>query len=353
MNRITVSFLIVICLFVLTVLPFSVGATEQTGSTPSMAESSSVISTSSDVSTDSAPSDTGSSVTSDTSSNASSTESTPSDTSSESSSASSETSSAASSDASSSTPSDTSSDNATSSDTTASSDISTSSDTTTSSGTESQPDSDPEGGDVPSVVLPSADGFLVHFKDKKITVKAPEDAFESGVIMSVTELVDGNNFLIVKNVLSARADQFTAFRLAAANGQGLTAIPSSPIRLSITIPEGFDKSRVAILFITATGGVERVTFAFGEDKLTLDADVNNLGTYVIAELKPTENDATVSNPDSSSVNDGDQLTGARPDDNKKKEDPKWVSTFLLVASIVLLGGAAVAGIVVERLRLIK
>ncbi|MBO5746458.1 MAG: hypothetical protein J6S13_05145 [Clostridia bacterium] len=353
MNRITVSFLIVICLFVLTVLPFSVGATEQTGSTPSMAESSSVISTSSDVSTDSAPSDTGSSVTSDTSSNASSTESTPSDTSSESSSASSETSSAASSDASSSTPSDTSSDNATSSDTTASSDISTSSDTTTSSGTESQPDSDPEGGDVPSVVLPSADGFLVHFKDKKITVKAPEDAFESGVIMSVTELVDGNNFLIVKNVLSARADQFTAFRLAAANGEGLTAIPSSPIRLSITIPEGYDKSRVAILFITATGGVERVTFAFGEDKLTLDADVNNLGTYVIAELKPTENDATVSNPDSSSVNDGDQLTGARPDDNKKKEDPKWVSTFLLVASIVLLGGAAVAGIVVERLRLIK
>ena len=206
---------------------------------------------------------------------------------------------------------------------------------------------------MPSVILPSADGYLVYFKDKKITVKAPEDAFESGVIMSVTELVDGNNFLIVKNVLSARADQFTAFRLAAANGEGLTAIPSSPIRLSITIPEGYDKSRVAILFITATGGVERVTFGFGEDKLTLDADVNNLGTYVIAELKPTENDATVSNPDSSSVNDGDQLTGARPDDNKKKEDPKWVSTFLLVASIVLLGGAAVAGIVVERLRLIK
>ena len=206
---------------------------------------------------------------------------------------------------------------------------------------------------MPSVILPSADGYLVHFKDKKITVKAPEDAFESGVIMSVTELVDGNNFLIVKNVLSARADQFTAFRLAAANGEGLTAIPSSPIRLSITIPEGYDKSRTAILFITATGGVERVTFGFGEDKLTLDADVNNLGTYVIAELKPTENDATVSNPDSSSVNDGDQLTGARPDDNKKKEDPKWVSTFLLVASIVLLGGAAVAGIVVERLRLIK
>ena len=41
------------------------------------------------------------------------------------------------------------------------------------------------------------------------------------------------------------------------------------------------------------------------------------------------------------------------DDNKKKEDPKWVSTLLLGASIVLLGGAAVAGIVVERLRLIK
>ena len=209
------------------------------------------------------------------------------------------------------------------------------------------------GGELPPTTLPSDNGYLIHFKDKKIAVKAPEDAFSDGVTMSVTELSEGNTFLIVKNVLSARADRFLGFKIAAVK-DGMSVSPSSAVRLNITIPEEYDKERVAVLYVTPTGGVEKVSFVIGENG-TADADIEVLGTYVIAELKKVDKPtASEPNDGSPAINGGATIGAIDNNQNKaEKESPRWVSTFLLVFSTVVLVGAAIAGIIVERLRLIK
>lgn len=154
-------------------------------------------------------------------------------------------------------------------------------------------------------------------------VLAETGAFDSETKVRIKKLgILDKDYYRARHYLDGIANKFTAFELIAKK-DGETVLPNALVKLSFTIPEDYDSSKVAVYYLLSDGGVEEVTSEISKDSKTLSVKISQVGVYILVEKEPkTENDTSSGDTSSDNISTESDKT----DSNVSSSTPEDTSS---------------------------
>lgn len=121
------------------------------------------------------------------------------------------------------------------------------------------------------------------FERDGVVMKAAADTFPKGTVLSALPLdnkaLDENARWALSNV----ADLYMVYDLTAVYG-GNAIQPKGKVSVTIAIPEGFEPSRTAVVYISEGGAAEVLVSKVDRVSGTVTADLSHFSTYAVAQL---------------------------------------------------------------------
>lgn len=141
---------------------------------------------------------------------------------------------------------------------------------------------------------PSDTAFFQTDPDTGICAEAAAGVFPAGTLMIVTPLTEGENYDLLRKLLSAAADQFRVcdisfFSVSMPDFSDMKPVqPQGKVKIQMPVPRGYDLSRLAVYHITTDGGMTEVPFVLRDGSAVFETDQFSL--YALVEQKETRTD---------------------------------------------------------------
>lgn len=141
---------------------------------------------------------------------------------------------------------------------------------------------------------PSDTAFFQTDPDTGICAEAAAGVFPAGTLMIVTPLTEGENYDLLRKLLSAAADQFQVcdisfFSVSMPDFSDMKPVqPQGKVKIQMPVPRGYDLSRLAVYHITTDGGMTEVPFVLQDGSVVFETDQFSL--YALVEQKETRTD---------------------------------------------------------------
>ena len=141
---------------------------------------------------------------------------------------------------------------------------------------------------------PSDTAFFQTDPDTGICAEAAAGVFPAGTLMIVTPLTEGENYDLLRKLLSAAADQFRVcdisfFSVSMPDFSDMKPVqPQGKVKIQMPVPRGYDLSRLAVYHITTDGGMTEVPFVLQDGSAVFETDQFSL--YALVEQKETRTD---------------------------------------------------------------
>lgn len=141
---------------------------------------------------------------------------------------------------------------------------------------------------------PSDTAFFQTDPDTGICAEAAAGVFPAGTLMIVTPLTEGENYDLLRKLLSAAADQFQVcdisfFSVSMPDFSDMKPVqPQGKVKIQMPVPRGYDLSRLAVYHITTDGGMTEVPFVLQDGSAVFETDQFSL--YALVEQKETRTD---------------------------------------------------------------
>lgn len=141
---------------------------------------------------------------------------------------------------------------------------------------------------------PSDTAFFRTDPDTGICAEAAAGVFPAGTLMIVTPLTEGENYDLLRKLLSAAADQFRVcdisfFSVSMPDFSDMKPVqPQGKVKIQMPVPRGYDLSRLAVYHITTDGGMTEVPFVLQDGSAVFETDQFSL--YALVEQKETRTD---------------------------------------------------------------
>lgn len=142
--------------------------------------------------------------------------------------------------------------------------------------------------------------FITVKETEDVKVEATENTFESGTEVFVDPITEGEEYDNVESALKDYALKFTAFDIYAEK-DGVKVQPDGTVKVTFAIPEGYDASKVVVLYVAEDGKVEVIPSVVSEDGTTVTATLEHFSTYVVAEASEGLANGEVGGSDESPV----------------------------------------------------
>ena len=141
---------------------------------------------------------------------------------------------------------------------------------------------------------PSDTAFFQTDPDTGICAEAAAGVFPAGTLMIVTPLTEGENYDLLRNLLSAAADQFQVcdisfFSVSMPDFSDMKPVqPQGKVKIQMPVPRGYDLSRLAVYHISTDGGMTPVSFVVQDGMAVFETDQFSL--YALVEMKEMRTD---------------------------------------------------------------
>ena len=141
---------------------------------------------------------------------------------------------------------------------------------------------------------PSDTAFFQTDPDTGICAEAAAGVFPAGTLMIVTPLTEGENYDLLRKLLSAAADQFQVcdisfFSVSMPDFSDMKPVqPQGKVKIQMPVPRGYDLSWLAVYHITTDGGMTEVPFVLQDGSAVFETDQFSL--YALVEQKETRTD---------------------------------------------------------------
>lgn len=119
-----------------------------------------------------------------------------------------------------------------------------------------------------------------------IIVKAEDTVIPAGTILAVTPIQSGQEYELLKMLLSVSAEQFSICNISLVDmstGSPVIVQPQGSAQVSIPVPEGYDTERLAVWSISADGQKTEIAFTIENGAAVFQTDY--MGVYAVAQKK--------------------------------------------------------------------
>ena len=116
-----------------------------------------------------------------------------------------------------------------------------------------------------------------------ISAEADISVIPQGTIMWVTPLESGQNYELLKMLLSMTADQFKIYDIRFFDMTGSAVQPGGSVKISVPIPDGYALDRLAVYHISMEG--QRTELAFTAENGSAVFETDQFSLFAIAEKK--------------------------------------------------------------------
>ena len=116
-----------------------------------------------------------------------------------------------------------------------------------------------------------------------ISAEADISVIPQGTIMWVTPLESGQNYELLKMLLSMTADQFKIYDIRFFDMTGSAVQPGGSVKISVPIPDGYALDRLAVYHISMEG--KRTELAFTAENGSAVFETDQFSLFAIAEKK--------------------------------------------------------------------
>lgn len=197
---------------------------------------------------------------------------------------------------------------------------------------EPKPEPNPEPKPEPKPE-PTPTGFKAEIENS-LVVEAEAGVFPAGTTLSAATITEGEVFDSVSAALADTASKFTAYDITAKNADAEVS-PTGVVKATFTIPDGYDREKLSLVYIDAEGKTETIAYELNEENNTMTAELSHLSTYAVIEVKEED------------VNDNPQ-TPVEPETPKDPEPSEnnnnggsllWL--WIVIGVVVVLAAAAV------------
>lgn len=153
---------------------------------------------------------------------------------------------------------------------------------------------------------------------QEVTVEAVENAFPEGTVVNVVMVTDEAQLQVVKTALKKLTHKFVAYDITA-KSDNVTVQPDGTVKATFAIPEGYDHSKVGVIYVSDDGKTETVPSVVNKETGKVVAQLSHFSTYAVVEL----NEAPVT-------------------DEAKAGMPAFAWVLIFVGVILALGGGGTA-----------
>lgn len=130
-----------------------------------------------------------------------------------------------------------------------------------------------------NVVDPS-EPIIITDNTKEVQIEAEKTVVPEGTIVIADKITDGDKLDVVTESLKEVTDKFCAFDISLENNN-VKIQPNGKVKVTISIPTGYDKNKLVVYYINDNGAKEKLTSTINNDKISFETE--HFSTYVIAE----------------------------------------------------------------------
>lgn len=130
-----------------------------------------------------------------------------------------------------------------------------------------------------NVVDPS-EPIIITDNTKEVQIETGKDVIPEGTIVIADKITDGDKLDVVTESLKEVTDKFCAFDISLENNN-VKIQPNGKVKVTISIPTGYDKNKLVVYYINDNGAKEKLTSTINNDKISFETE--HFSTYVIAE----------------------------------------------------------------------
>lgn len=189
----------------------------------------------------------------------------------------------------------------------------------------SSPDESTANSEQPTVIIEN--------ENTGIKITAPWDLLPDGTELKAALIAAGEQFSRVTDALKDIAKKASVFDISLEK-DGSKVKFDGKVTVSLPIPDGYEKSRLAVFYISDDGEKTEIPCTVNGDTVTFETD--HFSIYALAEK--TEEAAALDTPDTAEAPDASKT----PDASAQKKSKTALYIGLAVGGVILLAGAGVA-----------
>lgn len=188
------------------------------------------------------------------------------------------------------------------------------------------------------IVNVAADSDVVIVKEvgeNKVSITAKPGVIEEGTIVDIKSIVaDEDAKKLIVTSLGDGYEQFIAFDINLLKGE-VKVQPNGYLTISIAVPSGFDKSKLAVFRVNEDGTKVQMQGQVVGDEYVFET--NHFSNYVLAEAKSEVKEQVNENNLSAVVNteNTNKVTSTKTSDNAQVE--MWIILSMISVGIILVG----------------
>ncbi len=159
---------------------------------------------------------------------------------------------------------------------------------------------------------------IIYVNVENVTVESVTNVFPEGTVVNVVMVTDEAQLQVVKTALKELTQKFVAYDITA-KSDNVTVQPDGTVKATFAIPEGYDHSKVGVIYVSDDGKTETVPSVVNKETGKVVAQLSHFSTYAVVEL----NEAPVT-------------------DEAKAGMPAFAWVLIFVGIILVLGGGGTA-----------
>lgn len=202
---------------------------------------------------------------------------------------------------------------------------------------------------------------LVQDIDDTTNIKLDSDTsvIPANTVLECEKITANNEISNIKTIIAVDEEKFVAYEITL-KSNGVEIQPDGSVKISIPIPDSFDKSKLAIYRIGDNGEKIKYNHTISGNYAVIDAD--HFSTYVIADLT-TETNSSSNTENGTAESDNTTTSEESNKDEKKEKDqetitkngntPKTGDKVITYFIVLLLAGGIVVVINKKKLKRIN
>lgn len=189
--------------------------------------------------------------------------------------------------------------------------------------------------------------------DDTTNIKLDSDTsvIPANTVLECEKITANNEISNIKTIIAVDEEKFVAYEITL-KSSGVEIQPDGSVKISIPIPDSFDKSKLAIYRIGDNGDKIKYNHTISGNYAVIDAD--HFSTYVIADLSTSQNndndseDSTTTSEDIATESDIKENT--QESNTKNGNSPKTGDKVITYFIVLLLAGGIVVVINKKKLK---
>ncbi len=127
---------------------------------------------------------------------------------------------------------------------------------------------------------------VITSENDEVQIEVESNVVPEGTVLIANKITAGVELDAVTESLQEVTDKFCAFDISLEN-DGVKIQPNGKVKVTISIPVGYDKNKVAVYYIDNDGLKEKLLSTINGEQISFETD--HFSTYVIAEVEDENN----------------------------------------------------------------